>query len=352
MRKLIILLILLLMLPAVQSQTGTVPPNKWTFVDDYFTVYGSPEMIVSTSGNPEYERGDSSTILIQIMNQGKIVGFEAEEEPDDANEIALSKIEQQVEYSATTAVGVVASLQPNRAPLDIKTPPQSAGTLVSGQVSQPLQFEIKVLDDAAAGTYPLNVNLTYQYQKDVQVEGNATSNQIDYNMLYQDIDERHIIYITIKEEADFEVTDVDSELIPDSSGLLSITFKNTGEETATIATARLRLSDPLSSTDYTAFLGDLEPGDEVVAVFSIDVDADASYKTYSIKTEIEYEDSEGNTKISDTIYVPAEIREPQVREGMFQNPLLIGAAIILLAILAYRYMKKREAGSGEGTNEQ
>ncbi len=352
MRKLIILLILLLMLPAVQSQTGTVPPNKWTFVDDYFTVYGSPEMIVSTSGNPEYERGDSSTILIQIMNQGKIVGFEAEEEPDDANEIALSKIEQQVEYSATTAVGVVASLQPNRAPLDIKTPPQSAGTLVSGQVSQPLQFEIKVLDDAAAGTYPLNVNLTYQYQKDVQVEGNATSNQIDYNMLYQDIDERHIIYITIKEEADFEVTDVDSELIPDSSGLLSITFKNTGEETATIATARLRLSDPLSSTDYTAFLGDLKPGDEVVAVFSIDVDADASYKTYSIKTEIEYEDSEGNTKISDTIYVPAEIREPQVREGMFQNPLLIGAAIILLAILAYRYMKKREAGSGEGTNEQ
>lgn len=352
MRKLIILLILLLMLPAVQSQTGTVPPNKWTFVDDYFTVYGSPEMIVSTSGNPEYERGDSSTILIQIMNQGKIVGFETEEEPDDANEIALSKIEQQMEYSATTAVGVVVSLQPNGAPLDIKTPPQSAGNLVSGQVSEPLQFEIKVLDDAAAGTYPLNVNLTYQYQKDVQVEGNATSNQIDYNMLYQDIDERHVIYITIKEEADFEVTDVDSELIPDSSGLLSIVFKNTGEETATIATARLRLSDPLSSTDYTAFLGDLEPGDEVVAVFSIDVDADASYKTYSIKTEIEYEDSEGNTKISDTIYVPAEIREPQVREGMFQNPLLIGAAIILLAILAYRYMKKREAGSGEGTNEQ
>ncbi len=353
MRKLIILLILLLMLPAVQSQTGTVPPNKWTFVDDYFTVYGSPEMIVSTSGNPEYERGDSSTILIQIMNQGKIVGFEAEEEPDDANEIALSKIEQQMEYSATTALGVMASLQPNGAPLDIKTPPQSAGTLVSGQVSEPLQFEIKVLDDAAAGTYPLNVNLTYQYQKDVQVDGNATSNQIDYNMLYQEIDERHIIYITIKEEADFEVTNVDSELLPDSSGLLRITFKNTGEETATIATARLRLSDPLSSTDYTAFLGDLEPGDEVVAVFNIDVDADASYKTYSIKTEIEYEDSEGNTRISDTIYVPAQVREPQEIGGIFQNPLLLGAVIIIivLAASAYRYMKKREGGGGEGTNE-
>ncbi len=353
MRKLIILLILLLMLPAVQSQTGTVPPNKWTFVDDYFTVYGSPEIIVSTSGNPEYARGDSSTILIQIMNQGKIVGFEAEDKPNDVNEVALSKIEQQMEYSATVAVGVVASLTLNGTPLDIKTPPQSAGTLVSGQVAGPLQFEIKVLDNAAAGTYPLNVNLTYQYQKDVQVDGNATTNQIDYNMLYQEIDERHIIYITIKEEADFEVTNVDSELLPDSSGLLSITFKNTGEETATIATARLRLSDPLSSTDYTAFLGDLEPGDEVVAVFNIDVDADASYKTYSIKTEIEYEDSEGNTKISDTIYVPAQVREPQEIGGIFQNPLLLGAVIIIivLAASAYRYMKKREGGGGEGTNE-
>lgn len=348
MSKLILLLILLLMLPAVQSQTGTVPPNKWTFVDDYFTVYGNPEMIVNTSGNPEYERGDSSTLLIHIMNQGKIVGFEAEDETDDDNEIALSKIEQQMEYSATTAVGIIAYLQPNGAPLDIKTAPQSAGTLVSGEVSQPLQFEIKVLDDAAAGKYPLNLNLTYQYQKDVQVDGEATSNQIDYNMLYQEIEEKHIIFITIKKEADFEVTNVDSELLPDSSGLLRITFKNTGEETASIATARLRLSDPLSSTDHTAFFGDLKPDDEIVAVFRIDVDADASYKTYSIKTEIEYEDSEGNTRISDTIYVPAQVSKPP--ESGFQNPLLFGAVIIIiiLAALAYRYKKKHEDG---GSNE-
>ena len=352
MRKLIILLILLMMLPAVQSQTGTVPPNKWTFVDDYFTVYGSPEMVVSTSGNPEYKRGDSSTILIQIMNQGKIVGFEVEDETNDANEIALSKIEQQLEYSATTAVGVMAYLQPNEAPLDIKTAPQSAGTLISGQVSGPLQFDIKVLDDAAAGTYPLNVNLTYQYQKDVQVDGNATSNQIDYNMLYQEIEEKHTIFITIKKEADFEVTNVDSELLPDSSGLIRITFKNTGEETASIATARLRLSDPLSSTDHTAFLGDLKPDDEIVAVFSIDVDADASYKMYSIKTEIEYEDSEGNTRISDTIYAPAQVRKPPESVGIFQNPLLFGAVIIIvLAASAYIYMKKREGGGGEGIDE-
>ncbi|MGP8331732.1 MAG: COG1361 S-layer family protein, partial [Methanosarcinaceae archaeon] len=247
-------------------------------------------------------------------------------------------------------VGVMASLKSNGAPLDVKTSMQSAGTLVSGQVSQLLQFEIEVMDNAAAGTYPLDVNLIYQYQKDVQVEGDATSNKIDCNMLYQEIDEKHTIFITIIEEANFEVINVDSELLPDSSGLLRITYKNIGEETASIATSRLRLSDPLSSTDYTAFLGDLNPGDEIVAIFSIDVDPDASYKTYSIKTEIEYEDLKGNTRISDTIYVPAQVREPDNRGAMFQNPLLIGTFMVIMIVLViiYTYKKSHDDRVGDG----
>ena len=140
----------------VQSSGENIPPNKWTFTDDYFTVYGGPEMVVSITGSPEYDRDETSTLLVQIMNQGKILGFESEDEPVGSNEIALSKIEQQQEYSVTTAVGIVASLSAGDAPVDIKTPPQSAGTLVSGQVSQPLPFEIKIWDSAPAGEYIMN----------------------------------------------------------------------------------------------------------------------------------------------------------------------------------------------------
>jgi hypothetical protein len=123
-------------------------------------------------------------------------------------------------------------------------------------------------------------------------------------------------------------------------------FNNTGEETAFRATARLRLSDPLSSTDYTAFLGDIEPGDEVQAMFNIDVDPDATAKTYSIKTEIEYEDHEGKTTVSDTIYVPAQVGEPEDSGAIYQNPFLLGGGLLILAALAYGYMKRREGGSG------
>lgn len=348
MSKLIVMVFLISIL-FVQSSAENIPPNIWTYTDDYFTAYGSPEMIVSIAGSPEYDRDETSNLLVQVMNQGKITGFKSEDKPVGSNEIALSKIEQQLEYGITTSVGVVACLSAGDAPVDIKTPPQSAGTLVSGQVSHPLPFEIKIWDSAHAGKYTLEVNLTYQFQKDVQVDGNASNNQIDYNMLYQHVNETHEIFIIVKEQADFEATEITSDLLPGKPGILSITFHNTGEETASMATARLRLSNPLSSTDYTAYLGDMEPGDQVRARFNIDVDPEAIPKAYSVKAEIEYEDAEGQMRISDIIYVPAQVRDQDERGGIFGNPLLLGAGLIVIAALIFIYMKRREGGSSSGS---
>ena len=342
----LIVIVFLISIFLVQSSAENIPPNIWTYTDDYFTAYGSPEMVVSIVGSPEYDRDETSNLLVQVMNQGKITGFESEDKPVGSNEIALSKIEQQQEYGITTAVGVVASLSVQDAPVDIKTPPQSAGTLVSGQVSSPLAFEIKIWDSATAGKYTMKVNLTYQFQKDVQVDGNASNNQVDHNMLYQHVNETHEILIIIKEQADFETTNVTSNLLPGKHGILSITFHNTGEETASQATARLRLSDPLSSTDYTAFLGDMKPDDQVRARFNIDVDPDAIPKAYSVKAEIEYEDAEGQTRISDIIYVPAQVRDQEDVKGIFGNSYLLGAGLIVIAALIFIYLKRGKGGSG------
>jgi len=342
-KSLVFFILFIIFIPQVQAET--IPPNQWKFNEDFFTVYGQPEMVVSIIGSPEYDRDESTTILVQIMNQGKILGFESEDEPADANEIALSKIEQQYEYGVTTAVGVVATLLADEAPVDIKSRSQSAGTIVSGQVSEPLQFEIKTWNNAEAGTYQLRLKLTYQYQKDVQVDGDSTTNEIDYNFLYKDVNESHVLEFIVGKQADFEVTEVSSNLLPDSKGILSITFRNIGEETASKATVRLRLSDPLSSTDFTAYLGDMESGDEVLAMFNIEVDEDATAKTYSVKTEIEYDDAEGKTVISDTIYVPVAVYGEPDSGGIFQNPFLIGGLVLILAGLVYFY-QKRKGGKG------
>jgi hypothetical protein len=342
----LIVMVFLISILLIQSSAENIPLNIRSLTDDYFIAYGSPEMVVSIAGSPEYDRDETANLMVQVMNQGKITGFKSEDKPVGSNEIALSKIEQQQEYGITTAVGVVASISAQHAPVDIRTPPQSAGTLVSGQVSQPLPFEIKVWDSAAAGKYTLEVNLTYQFQKDVHVDGNASNNQIDYSMLYQHVNETHEIVIIVKAQADFEATEITSDLLPGKSGILSITFLNTGEETASMASARLRLSDPLSSTDYTAFLGDMGPGDVSLAMFNIDVDPDALPKAYSVKAEIEYEDAEGQTRISDIIYVPAQVRDQEEGKSIFGNLYLLGSGLVIIAALIVIYLKRREGGGG------
>ncbi|KKH98805.1 hypothetical protein EO95_14340 [Methanosarcina sp. 1.H.T.1A.1] len=344
---------LVLAVSEVQVQAKSVPSNKWKFTEDYFTIYASPEIVVSLTGDAEYKRDDSDTVLIQVMNQGKVLGFESEDEPGDENEIELSKIEKEMEFGATTAQGVVADLQAKDAPLDIKTPAQSAGSLASGQVSEPLQFEIEVWKNASAGTYPLQVELSYQYQKDVYVEGDASNNMIDSELLYQEVNETHEVFVVIKKEADFEVINVENELYPGKAGTVSMTFKNTGEETASRAMARLRLSNPLSSTDYTAFLEDVEPEEEVRAVFNIDVDTDATPKSYPIKAEVEYEDVEGETRVSDTIYVPAEVKEVREEKGILRYFLLLGAGIGLVAVAYFFLERRRKEGKiREGGTEE
>ncbi|MDF1558107.1 MAG: hypothetical protein P1P80_08010 [ANME-2 cluster archaeon] len=88
-----IIIVFLISILLVQSSGGSIPTNKWTFTDDYFTAYGSPEMVDSITGSPEYDKDETSTFLIQVMNQGKILGFESEDEPVGSNEVTLSKIE-------------------------------------------------------------------------------------------------------------------------------------------------------------------------------------------------------------------------------------------------------------------
>jgi len=88
------------------------------------------------------------------------------------------------------------------------------------------------------------------------------------------------------------------------------------------------------------------PGEDVRTRFNIEVDPDATAKTYSIKAEIEYEDAEGQMRISDIIYVPAQVRDQEEGKGIFGNPYLLGAGLIVIAALIFIYMKRREGGGG------
>jgi hypothetical protein len=334
-----VIVILFMMLLSIVPVEAIVPEN-FDISENYYTVYGEPELNATLIGDNQYSRGDTVTLNIEMMNKGTISGFETENEVDmgDYVDEMLQKSEMEYEAQATTAIGILATLKSENPDVKVKSGPQEAGTLKQGkQSSSPTKFTIEINKNASAGAYPLTLELSYQYQNNVQVDGDDfdTATGIVTNkevgIWYENKTQTQTINIEVKKEPYFEVANVTGNLYPNEGGILRVTYKNTGEEPAKDATVRLSASDPFSTTDDQAYLGTLNPGEEAVAVFDLDVDETATPKPYSLNSEILYEDADGHDQISDSIKINTEVLPSKKKLPGYQ--LGTGIAFMALAVL-------------------
>ena len=338
---------LLILCSAVLPAQASLPEN-FDISENFYTVYGGPDLNATLVGDNQYSRGDTVTLSIEMMNKGEITGFESENEVDfgDYVDEMLQQSEMQYEAQATTAVGILATLKSDDPNVKVKSGPQQAGTLKQGkQSSSPTKFTIELNKNTSAGTYPLTLELTYQYQNNVQVGGDefdTTTGLVtnkEVGIWYENKTQTQNINIEVKEEPYFVVANVTGDLYPDEGGMLRVTYKNTGEETAKDATVRLSAADPFSTTDDQAYLGTLNPGEEAVAVFDMDVDEIATPKPYSLSSEILYEDADGHDQVSDTVKINTEVLEAE--ESLPGYQVGTGIAMTLAACFIMLRRKKQ-----------
>jgi hypothetical protein len=307
-RLLIFFASFLILLASTYANAQSIPSNIWEFSQDYYDVIGEPLLSASIVGNPEYESGETSTIFIQLMNDGLIYGFDTKQTPVGTDETKDARKELDLEYDVNTAINIRSILiSSNKTPIRVISGLAHGGSLRSGEISQPIEFDIEIYKNAQPGTYELVLNLTYQYQYDVKVEG-YPDQKIDY--LYVTKNQTSPINIVIKPKSFFEITNVISRLIPGEQSILSITYKNIGSETANDAVARISVVDPFSTNDDQAFLGTLKPNESYQAQFTITMDDDALPKTYGINTEVKYRDKHGGIRISDVMKASVQAFEP------------------------------------------
>lgn len=340
----VISLTALLVMPA-----QAVFPENFDIGENFYTTYGTPNLSASMLGDGEFSRGDTVTVSINLMNKGLITGFKSEKsaDPADVLEQKLQQTEMTYEAQRTTAIGVVAtlvSLDPN---IKVKSGPQEAGTLASGQQTEsPVQFILEINNKASAGPYPLLLNLLYGYQENVQINGENETDlgvtDLEVGLWYEVGSQNITMPVFVKEEADFEVTGVSGELRAGEEELLYVTFENTGELPVKDATVRISTADPFSTTDDQAFIGSMEPGSSSQAVFNLKVDNSATIKPYSINSEIKYEDVDGHDKVTDNIKIQVEILPPV--SAFEKNKVLLTALVLIFAAvlggLAYVRLKK------------
>ncbi|AKB13768.1 MAG TPA: COG1361 S-layer family protein [Methanosarcina thermophila] len=324
-------------------------PKNFDISDNYYNVYGGPDLSATLIGDNEFSRGDTVTLNIELMNKGKIAGFKVENEVDLGDYVGemLQQAEMQYEAQATTAVGILATLKSEDPNIKVKSGPQQAGTLRQGkQSASPTKFTIEINKNASAGTYPLTLELSYQYQHNVQVGGDefdATTGVVtnkEVGIWYENKTQTQTLNIKVKKEPYFEVTNVTGDLYPDEGGMLRVTYKNIGEEPAKDATVRISAADPISTTDDQAYLGTLNPGESAVAIFDMDVDETATPKPYSLNSEILYEDADGHDQVSDSIKINTEVLP--AKESLPGYQTVTGVAFMALAAFFVMLRKKRQ----------
>ncbi len=123
------------------------------------------------------------------------------------------------------------------------------------------RFKVSVSSDAEEQTYPLDVLVNYENSEGEQVTSDAET-----------------IGMPVGKKIDFNVTSLPGELSPGQKKVINVEYINTGGATAYNVQARISAVDPFTSSDDTAFLGTLAPGESGVAAFEISVDKAATIK--------------------------------------------------------------------------
>jgi hypothetical protein len=336
---LILLLVSVTALPALgddDDETNFIILDQGSTVD-YYKSYGEPVIEASVTGDPELTRGETIDLKVKIANTGVIDGFKRlnanQRLINDSTEETVALAEMEEEEEATTAKYIEATLQSETKYIEVESTsnPQSVEELETGHTST-LSYTIKINSDTPAGDYELLLPVTYQYQANVKtVTADAINlgvTGVEFARVYETKNETLRIPISVKSGPKFEVINVSGSLVQGESKLINVTYKNTREEVAEDALARIIVMSPLSTEKSIVRLGDIGPGEEKTASFEISADQEALVKNYGINSEIKYVDEDGEAAFSESMKVNIPL---EATEKKFSTT---GIAIILIIVIA------------------
>jgi hypothetical protein len=167
------------------------------------------------------------------------------------------------------------------------------------------RYRISVSSDAEKQTYPVNVVVTYENR-----DGDVVSSPAE------------TLGVPVGGKITFTSETV--QVVQGSQSVIQVTYMNSGTTTAYNAQARLSAENPFTSSDDTAYLGDLKPGETSVAHYQFSVDDTAAVKEYFLNTEVRYRDVLDNSQVSDTFNVPVKVLEKPASNGLIQVLAAVG----------------------------
>ncbi|MBO8182693.1 MAG: S-layer protein [Archaeoglobus sp.] len=180
-------------------------------------------------------------------------------------------------------------------------------------------FKVKASSEAKAVPYPAEIKLRYQTMDEY-----SEANPVE-------------IGISVSPKLEFEV-EGKPVINAGAEGIVELQIKNAGSYEVRDATARLTVVDPFSSTDDTAFIGNLKPGEVATIKFKLKADREATPKLYALNLEVKYKDPEGEWVISEPIKATIEVTS---KKTSYLPAIAVGVVVVAIIVgLAYRRLRK------------
>jgi hypothetical protein len=161
---------------------------------------------------------------------------------------------------------------------------------------------------------------------------------LDHTSIYTNVETTLQIPIIVKPEAKFEITNVTGTLVSGGTGVVNVTYTNTGELTAEDAIARIVAMKPLSAERSTRTLGTMEPGESRTATFTISSDVGTLVKNYGVDSEVKYIDEDGEDAFFTGMTVTLPLEEPDGEINV--NGLALAGIFVIIIVLVVKNKRK------------
>lgn len=249
----------------------------------------------STSIRPVAEQRFSITDVesdLYVGEEGNVRGTVTNEGPLDARSVVVKYAEQ----------------SPNVIPLEDSV---AVGTLESGE-SADFRLPIEVSGEAEAVNRTADVFVQY---RDDDFERKT----------YQDLE---LLFEVGPQRDRFDVEITNRTIEVNGARTLSVNVRNNLDDTVYDVEGRMFADDPINTGDTdTGYVQSIEPNETVTMAFDLTATGSATPgSAYPISFDFRFDDSDGDSQLSDTIRAPIEVTESEEDEGL---PLpLIGGAIV------------------------
>ena len=207
-------------------------------------------------------------------------------------------------YNAVVSVSSEGAITP--------TGPESAVGTLSPEESKPVRFRLAVPEDAEPGNRSLSFGVEYENENgDIRRSDTPVRKSVSVG----------------EEVDDFEITGIDTSITAGGTAQLRVDVRNTGEYAVEDANAKVFLNDPLSSSDNSAFLGEMEAGETKTAVFTLSATGDAISKDYDASMQVRYEDRTGDTELADGMSFGIPVAESS---GGIPTVYVVGVVLVVV----------------------